>query len=51
MENINPPLCSSFPSPSIESQSAGWLRAGALEAPEKGSLGPFFPPLFFVVFF
>lgn len=38
MEKINPPLCSSFPSPSTESQSAGWLQAGALEAP--GSLGP-----------
>lgn len=52
MGNINPPLCSFFPSPSTESQSARWLRAGALEAPERMGLWVLSPhPLFFVAFF
>lgn len=36
------PFCRSFPLPPLKRQRAGWLGAGALEAPECGSKGSFF---------
>lgn len=35
-------LCRPLPLPQLECQRAGWLGAGALEAPESGSKGSFF---------